>query len=104
MLACWHVAVWTHTLAEGCTIALYTLSRWYGVFLVRVRVIPDYHPDWVSTSIDGPLRLRMSRALVPVKTAMKKEQVRERERARRKTRCCARFTRKKSSYRTPLPA
>ena len=36
--------------AKGCTIAFFTLCRWYGVFLVRVRVIPDYHPDWVSTS------------------------------------------------------
>ena len=32
---------------------------------------------------------------------MKKEQVRERERSRRKTRCSGPFTRKKSSYQTP---
>ena len=40
-------------------------------------------------------------AHVAVKTAMEKEQVRERERSRRKTRCCAPFTRKRSSYQTP---
>ena len=46
----------------------------------------------LASDLDGPLRLRTSRALVPVKTAMKKEQVRERERSRRKTRFSGRFT------------
>ena len=44
---------------------------------------------------------RTSRVQVPIKTAMKKEQVRERERYTRKTRFSGRFTCKKSSYRTP---
>ena len=43
-----------------------------------------------ASDLDG--NLRTSRAQVPVKTAMKKEQVRERERYRRKTRCSAPFT------------
>ena len=52
-----------------------------------------------ASDLDGVMRT--SRALVPVKTAMEKEQVRERERSRRKTRCSGPFTRKMSSYWTP---
>ena len=44
----------------------------------------------LASDLDG--HMRTSRALVPVKTAMEKEQVRERERYRRKTRCSAPFT------------
>ena len=44
----------------------------------------------LASDLDG--HMRTSRALVPVKTAMEKEQVRERERYTRKTRCCAPFT------------
>ena len=43
-----------------------------------------------ASDLDGSLRT--SRAQGPVKTAMKKEQVRERERSRRKTRFSGRFT------------
>ena len=43
-----------------------------------------------ASDLDG--HMRTSRALVPVKTAMEKEQVRERERSRRKTRCSGPFT------------
>ena len=50
----------------------------------------------LASDLDG--HMRTSRALVPVKTAMEKEQVRERERSRRKTRCSGPFTRKMSSY------
>ena len=53
----------------------------------------------LASGLDGDQRT--SRGHVAVKTAMEKEQVRERERSRRKTRCCAPFTRKKSSYQTP---
>ena len=53
----------------------------------------------LASDLDG--HMRTSRALVPVKTAMEKEQVRERERSRRKTRCSGPFTRKMSSYWTP---
>ena len=52
-----------------------------------------------ASDLDGSLRT--SRAQVPIKTAVKKEQVRERERSRRKTRCSGPFTRKMSSYWTP---
>ena len=45
--------------------------------------------------------MRTSRGHLPVKTAMKKEQVRERERYRRKTRFSPPFTRKKCFRRTP---
>ena len=45
--------------------------------------------------------MRTSRGYLPVKTAMKKEQVRERERYRRKTRCSGPFTRKKVPTRPP---
>ena len=55
----------------------------------------------LASDLDG--HMRTSRALVPVKTAMEKEQVRERERSRRKTRCSGPFTRKMSSYWTPYP-
>ena len=53
----------------------------------------------LASDLDGDQRT--SRGHVAVKTAMEKEQVRERERSRRKTRCCAPFTRKTSSYQTP---
>ena len=46
-----------------------------------------------ASDLDG--NLRTSRAQVPIKTAMKKEQVRERERYTRKTRFSPPFTRKK---------
>ena len=55
----------------------------------------------LASDLDG--HMRTSRALVPVKTAMEKEQVRERERSRRKTQCSGPFTRKMSSYWTPYP-
>ena len=44
----------------------------------------------LASDLDG--HMRTSRALVPVKTAMEKEQVRERERYRRKTRFSPPFT------------
>ena len=44
----------------------------------------------LGSDLDGAQRT--SRALGPVKTAMEKEQVRERERSRRKTRFSGRFT------------
>ena len=53
----------------------------------------------LASDLDG--HMRTSRAQVPVKTAMKKEQMPSVRRDRRKTRCCAPFTRKKSSYQTP---
>ena len=53
----------------------------------------------LASDLDG--HMRTSRALVPVKTAMKKEQMPSVRSDRRKTRCCAPFTRKKSSYQTP---
>ena len=49
-----------------------------------------------ASDLGGPIPT--GRGYVPVKTAMEKEQVRERERYRRKTRCSAPFTRKRSSY------
>ena len=52
-----------------------------------------------ASDLDGDMVT--SRDHVPVKTAMKKEQVRERERYRRKTRCSAPFTRKKVPTRPP---
>ena len=54
----------------------------------------------LASDLDG--HMRTSRALVPVKTAMEKEQVRERERSRRKTRCSGPFTRKKVPTPPPL--
>ena len=53
----------------------------------------------LASDLDGDIAT--SRAQVPVKTAMKKEQMPSVRRDRRKTRCCAPFTRKKSSYQTP---
>ena len=53
----------------------------------------------LASDLDGDQRT--SRAQVAVKTAMKKEQVRERERYRRKTRCSGPFTRKKVPTRPP---
>ena len=49
-----------------------------------------------ASDLDG--RIAASRGYAPIKTAIKKEQVRERERYRRKTRCSGPFTRKKVSY------
>ena len=53
----------------------------------------------LASDLDG--HMRTSRAQVPVKTAMKMEQMPSVRRDRRKTRSCAPFTRKKSSYWTP---
>ena len=52
-----------------------------------------------ASDLDG--HMRTTRAHVPVKTAMKKEQMPSVRRDRRKTRFSGRFTCKKSSYRTP---
>ena len=52
-----------------------------------------------ASDLDGVMETTCDRD--PIKTAMKKEQVRERERYRRKTRFSGRFTPKKSSYWTP---
>ena len=52
-----------------------------------------------ASDLDG--HMRTSRAQVPVKTAMKKEQMPSVRRDRRKTRSCAPFTRKMCSYWTP---
>ena len=52
-----------------------------------------------ASDLDG--RWRASRSYAPIKTAMKKEPVRERERYRRKTRFSPPFTRKKCFRRTP---